>query len=260
MPQDYPVLVKKVEPPMLFPEFNAELRKIGGTTPDGRNRLVLEWMGTATRKLNGEDVSKKGFDMFIEHLGYSLPGDPTAENPADRIDYDVETKDLNEVPREQRVFSTGKLRLAIPRIYYVDIPTPNFWISDWISPEKMYANRGAVDPQYREGYYHPVIPIHDPKRPDLMFYRHPDGHDLTMAREYQRIKETELLNLNRHFDQPLTANDQEVTNSWLRKAILHAKEEARMERVEEIRGDLEKMSNAEREEVCSVLSGERRRL
>lgn len=246
-----PVYVKRTPAPMKFPHIQRELLRIGGPRPDGKGpRLLLDWMGEATRPFEDVVVAKKsmGTEQIQTHWRFML--DPTVAQDQKLISrngghmfIDIEELDLDKIDDAVKCRADGSLRIALPMEAIVDYALPNYWISDWMHPAKLLNEGWNVErfgPEPREGYYFPIFRIHnpDPKFEDIAFYRHPDELDVELAREYQREKETEFQTMGKHFDQPLGKDDIRLLNTWAAKAIQTAREKSKAERVEEIFGGL----------------------
>lgn len=229
--EDLPILFHKIDPPQQFPEFQAELLRIGGTTPDGRPRLLLEWGGWATRWFGDKQVAKLPMRMWKEQVGWTFLIEDPKTNKAHLVD--VDELDLDMIPLTIRQRPDGTMRVPVGRHAYIDYPWPNYFISDWQSPEKMMPGHvPALGPAPRQGDYYPILKIHNPADVELLCYRHPDGQDLDMVRAYQREKEQDFMTMGKHFDAALSGSDVQRINNWKTRALAHMAQEDKAARVE----------------------------
>lgn len=262
MDQQLPVYVHTIPAPGIFSDFQAELRNIGGTRPDGQPRLVLEWGGDALRYCGSHKVAKYPLmgTMAKRRYGWRIalrwPDMQQAAILGLPAYIDIEDPDHESAMRQAATaYPAAKLGIPISLECLIDFPRPNFYICDWMSPEKMAAGgwRDEWGPFPRDGYYHEVVWIHDPNNVAMMGYRAPDAFDLHMAREYQHVKEHELFNMGRHFDEPVVGGDLAVLNSWIDKSLKHALSEQSKGRTEEIfKGLQQEIRDAKRGPVIAV--------
>lgn len=249
------ILVYAIPEPGDYSSIQEKLTQIGGTTPDGRPRLFLEWGGTARRYFGIHKVAKYAATQIKETVGYTVVFDPKKDKALVKKfgpKLEFQTQNIDDIPVEFQYRKKGSIvtpRIILPEMAYVDYPIPNYWITDWMSPQKMMAGgwHSLFGPEPREGYYAPIFRIHNPNNFEYAEFREPDMGDVEMAEKYQREKVQETIDMGRHFDEPLDGNDAQILNGWIAKAIQHAREESKQIRIQEYAEELEKIMKEERE-------------
>jgi hypothetical protein len=220
--------MQRVDPPREFPAFQEELTKIagplGGLTPDGRPRLLLEWGGYAWRWFKRHKVAKYRRNHYTEQIGWLFAGDPNARLKAERRPFICGTLDPAEWPARY-------LKYRAPGVVNAIIVEPHarFYLSEWMSPQKASIDwdeqrYGAPPPS--TGYYYPICEIGARETETNPFgYREPDAIDLEFARKYVKEKVETLIGMGVHADEPL--GDSEIThiNYWIERSVAHLEDE-----------------------------------
>jgi hypothetical protein len=263
---ELPIHVHTIPPPAVFPEFQRRLRELGGTTPDGRPRLILEWGGEAVRP-HGFDAA--GNPVYVAK--YPLMGSMAKKRYGWRFAFryekpdeamilglptyaDIDQEDLGAAEAELKAPPGATVGIPVSLECYVDFPQPNFYLCDWLSPQKMLKGgwRREFGPEPTAGYYQPIIRIHNPRNVGMLGFRGPDEADLDMARRYQHEKDHDTLDMGRHYDDPIDGGDLQTLNGWVKRALASYQEEQHAGRVEEVYQGL-KEAIAEQKRGASIV-------
>lgn len=199
-----------VPPPKRFPEYQEQLTAIGGLTPDGRPRLKLEWGGEETRVFLKQKVAKYRYATKRKVVAYRAYGNPTAKMKKDRFDTIIYESDLREVHEKYPQF---RKRILDQIEYIFDIPVANWFICQWISPQKAcigwkeasvhregFQEMEVLGPEPVEGYYLPVFQFSDPEHPGL--YIEPNEDGLLIVKQLMKEHEANLFMRGVHIDEP----------------------------------------------------------
>jgi hypothetical protein len=228
--QESPVRVEfvRVPAPSTFPEFQEKLIDIGGKTPDGRPRLKLEWGGEETRFFAGQRVAKYRFGLEQAQVGWSVPGNPRAKKKSHREPViHIDTLNPEDWPAEYQPYRKG---IMAPRYALLDIPICNWFVCEWISPQKCavgweearwYNHDGMVVDSLgslpRNGYYYPLLQIQDAEAPGL--YAEPNEEALALAQKYFKQFESIAREFDVHIDEPMPINHIVIQQDALHAAI-----------------------------------------
>lgn len=221
--------VVKILPPCLFPEFEERLARLAGRNPSGKPRLILEFGGLATRFMGSYTVAKYGAYVDEKIAGWHFTDPTTKESRT------VDIPNFEAIPDEIKLRPDGTVKVARPIMVSYDYPIPNWYICDWMSPQKWGKDwDDRIGPYPRQGYYMPILRIFNPEfdKPPLFGYRPPAETDYALAELYENEK-LDLLNFDTHFDDPVEGQCAQLVGSAMIRAMQRLKEERRNKAVQE---------------------------